>query len=222
MSSRWRPQLVVPHPPDNHGEHELKRCLQYFQHFGIFTARKRSLGQGNMFTGVCLSTGGVPGRGDACSRGGACSWGVSALGVPAPGGGLLWGDACSRRACSGGVPAPGEVPALVGGVLRGGAWWKPPPRWPLLRAVRIPLECILAIKRNCNVFFQLRLEPFLWIRKIPFSRAYMRMVSEDRRLREYRWFKLKLIARVFLAPQIEIEIPASDWDKEYSRYVNWR
>ena len=24
----------------------------------IFTARKRSLGQGNMFTGVCLSTGG--------------------------------------------------------------------------------------------------------------------------------------------------------------------
>ena len=25
----------------------------------VFTARKRSLGQGNMFTGVCLSTGGV-------------------------------------------------------------------------------------------------------------------------------------------------------------------
>ena len=37
----------------------------------IITARKRSLGQGNMFTGVCLSTGGVPGpRGEgAWSRG---------------------------------------------------------------------------------------------------------------------------------------------------------
>ena len=29
-----------------------------FHHIRIFTARKRSLGQGNMFTGVCLSTGG--------------------------------------------------------------------------------------------------------------------------------------------------------------------
>ena len=42
----------------------------------VFTARKRSLGQGNMFTGVCLSTGGVPGSegvwsgGVAWSRGG--------------------------------------------------------------------------------------------------------------------------------------------------------
>ena len=31
--------------------------------FLIFTTRKRSLGQGNMFTGVCLSTGGVSGPG---------------------------------------------------------------------------------------------------------------------------------------------------------------
>ena len=37
----------------------------------FITARKRSLGQGNMFTGVCLSTGGVPGPGGAWSRGGA-------------------------------------------------------------------------------------------------------------------------------------------------------
>ena len=29
----------------------------------FITARKRSLGQGNMFTDVCLSTGGVPGPG---------------------------------------------------------------------------------------------------------------------------------------------------------------
>ena len=40
----------------------------------IFTARKRSLGQGNMFTGVCLSTGGclvwgVSGQGSAWPRG---------------------------------------------------------------------------------------------------------------------------------------------------------
>ena len=31
--------------------------------FCIITARKRSLGQGNMFTGVCLDTGGVWSRG---------------------------------------------------------------------------------------------------------------------------------------------------------------
>ena len=52
----------------------------------IFTARIRSLGQGYMFTGVCLSTGGC-----------ACSGGVSAPVVPVPGecllpgGCLLWG-----------------------------------------------------------------------------------------------------------------------------------
>ena len=61
-------------------------------HLWVFTARKRSLGQGIVFTGLCLSTGG----------GGAWSCGVE--GVPAPG----------RGACSGGVPAPGGgwVPAL--------------------------------------------------------------------------------------------------------------
>ena len=38
----------------------------------IITARKRSLGQGNMFTGVCLSTGGgVPGPGGCLVPGGA-------------------------------------------------------------------------------------------------------------------------------------------------------
>ena len=37
----------------------------------IITARKRSLGQGNMFTGVCLSTGGVPGPGGCLVLGGA-------------------------------------------------------------------------------------------------------------------------------------------------------
>ena len=82
----------------------------------IITARKRSLGQGNMFTGVCLSTGGclVPG------------------GVPDPGGCLL------RE----GVPGQGGGCLVQGGAGRGGAWWRPPGRLQL-RAIRILLECIL-------------------------------------------------------------------------------
>ena len=51
----------------------------------VFTARKRSLGQGNMFTGVCLSTGGLvhcPGWG-CMVPGGAWSRGVC---VHGPGG----------------------------------------------------------------------------------------------------------------------------------------
>ena len=58
----------------------------------LITARKRSLGQGNMLTGVCLSTGGVvagPGecmvRGGVCCQGGACS-----RGGMVPGGGAWW------------------------------------------------------------------------------------------------------------------------------------
>ena len=39
-------------------EHLKKIDLSWFLLQRIFTARKRSLGQGNMFTGVCLSTGG--------------------------------------------------------------------------------------------------------------------------------------------------------------------
>ena len=71
----------------------------------IFTARKRSLGQGNMFTGMCLSTGQVPGQRGACSRG-----------CLLPGGGLVWVDACSG----------GGVPGLGGACSQGGAWWRPP------------------------------------------------------------------------------------------------
>ena len=66
------------------------------------TARKRSLRQGNMFTGVCLSRWGVPGP-----RGGAWSWwGACFAGVWSPG---VW---------SRGVPAQGWV--LVQGVVPGG------------------------------------------------------------------------------------------------------
>ena len=35
--------------------------------YNFITVRKRSLGQGNMLTGVCLSTGGVHGQGVAWS-----------------------------------------------------------------------------------------------------------------------------------------------------------
>ena len=69
-------------------------------HRRLITARKRSLGQGNMFTGVCLSTGG----------------GVSApRGVHGPGGCVCYqGDVCSRGVCSRGCMVPG------GCLLRGG------------------------------------------------------------------------------------------------------
>ena len=46
--------------------HFIRSCvysnLKLFdlQQFSIFTTRKRSLGQGNKFTGICLSRGGVP------------------------------------------------------------------------------------------------------------------------------------------------------------------
>ena len=67
----------------------------------VITARKRSLGQGNIFTPVCHSVHrGVPGpEGCVPDLGGACSRG-SALG-----GCLLWGGAWSGGgggACSGG------------------------------------------------------------------------------------------------------------------------
>ena len=57
--------------------------------------------EGYVFTGVCLSTGGV-------------------------------------------LPPGGVLPRGRGGASSGGgAWWRHPPRRLLLRAVRIPLECIL-------------------------------------------------------------------------------
>ena len=80
----------------------LRATIQTFRY--IITARKRSLGQGNMFTDVCLSTGGclVPGGllpGGCLVKGGVCSGG----GVP----GL------------GGVPGPGGVGSGPRGVLDG-------------------------------------------------------------------------------------------------------
>ena len=122
----------------------------------IITARKRSLGQGNIFTpvchsvhrggkmpgprgvpGGCLLPGGLlPGGRGACSGDGGevpASRGWVCL-LP---GGLLLGVASSR-----GVPAPaGSAPGVV--PAPGGLPAEDPPGWLLLRAVRILLECIL-------------------------------------------------------------------------------
>ena len=73
----------------------------------IITARKRSLGQGSMFTVVCLSTGGVPGLG----------------GMPGPGGMPGLGGACSGGGCLVETPRVLRVVRM----LLGGAWWKRPP-----------------------------------------------------------------------------------------------
>ena len=75
----------------------------------VITARKRNLGQGNMFTGVCLST-----EGGAWSGGSGLLWGGGAYsrGVPGPGGGcLVWEGLLPGGACS---QWGGEGVCLVG------------------------------------------------------------------------------------------------------------
>ena len=97
------------------GRKDNFRAFQNFQAVPVlFTARKRSLGQGNMFTGVCLSTGGC-----LLQEGGAWSGGCLLGGVPPPGGASSEG------------PAPGWGCLLPGGCLLwgsglGGAWWRSP------------------------------------------------------------------------------------------------
>ena len=77
---------------------------------GSFTARKRSLGQGNIFAPVCHSV----------HRGGVCSGGCLVWGVSAPGRGDAWsgGVPGAREGCSqGGVPCgdpPGTATAAGG------------------------------------------------------------------------------------------------------------
>ena len=100
-----------------------------FKFHAVFTARKRSLGQGNIFTPVCHS---VHGGGGAWSQG----VGVPGRGVP------------GRGVCSGGVPASGGGGTCSQGcLLPGGAWSRGSARGGggelLLRAVHILLECIL-------------------------------------------------------------------------------
>ena len=70
----------------------------------ITAARKRSLGQGNMFTGVYLSTGGVPAPGEGSGSGvGACS-----------GGCLLWGSA-PKGGCLTGEPPRKQTATVADG-----------------------------------------------------------------------------------------------------------
>ena len=116
----------------------------------LFTARKRSLGQGNIFTPVCHSVhrgGGMCG----CSRGGmhGCSWGGHAWLLL---GGHAWLLRGGMRGCSGGacVVAPGgHAWLLPGGACvvapKGGHAWDTTTHRDTVneRAVSILLECIL-------------------------------------------------------------------------------
>ena len=81
--------------------HILLECI-------LVTTCKRSLGQGNMFTGVCLSTGRLPGP-EGSGPGSCLVLGGLVLGGPGPRGGV-W----SRR-------VPGEDP----------------PRWLLLECILV-------------------------------------------------------------------------------------
>ena len=106
--------------------------FKQFKCHAIFTARKRSLGQGNIFRSVCqeFCRGGIWSRGVSGPR--RCLVGG---GLPGPGGCLVWG-----------VPGPrGEGCLVPGGCLVLGGVETPPGRL-LLRAVRILLEFILVAK----------------------------------------------------------------------------
>ena len=81
--------------------------------FKFITTRKRSLGQGNIFTGVCLSTGGVPAPG-GCLLPGGC--------LVQEGGVWSWrGCLLLEGGCSGGC-------LLLGGCLVWGVPGGDPPR----------------------------------------------------------------------------------------------
>ena len=56
----------------------ITECWVFIINLLIFTTRKQSLGQGNVFTGVCPGTGGVgfPACITAHMTGGVCLWGV--------------------------------------------------------------------------------------------------------------------------------------------------
>ena len=95
------------------------------------------LGQGYIFTGMCDSVHrGVHGPGEGCMVLGECLGGA-------------WSRAAWSRGCTGG--ALSGWGAWSGGcMVPGGLVEKPPPpRRPLLRAVRILLECILVLNLIC-------------------------------------------------------------------------
>ena len=107
--------------------------------------------EGNVFTGVCLSIGGI-----------SVWWGVSLLGFSVWGvsvkGSLSWGSLSRRGLCRGGGVCPGALcPGgfCPGGLCRGGGGFclgSPSGRPPYgnVRVVRILLECILV---TSTIFF---------------------------------------------------------------------
>ena len=120
----------------------------------IFTSRKRSLGQGNIFTPVCHS---VP-------RGDASSWGVLPPRCLLPGGASSWGGVLPPRGCasSRGLLPPG------GCFLLGGAWWSPPPPTATAAGGTHPTgmhSCMIYQLSNMNLFRKLacaNLKSTLW------------------------------------------------------------
>ena len=76
---------------------DLKDC--WFKY--IFTARKRSLGQGNIFRSMCQ---------EFCPRGGGGAW---SWGVSAPGGAWYWGVSGPRGVP--GIDLPSGTATATGG-----------------------------------------------------------------------------------------------------------
>ena len=110
----------------------------------MFTSRKRSLGQGNIFTSVCqeFCSQGEGGAIPACTAGGipAClAAGLQGGAIPAC---IAGGIPACLAAGFWGVPTPGGV-CSWGGLLPRGVSGGGPLGQLLLWAVRILLECIL-------------------------------------------------------------------------------
>ena len=103
----------------------------------IFTARKRSLGQGNIFTPVCHSVQG--GRGGVRGRVRTC---LHAQGACMAGGRAWWWVCMAEGACVAGEGA------WQGGICGGGRAWQILRYSVNERPVRILLECILVFFEN--------------------------------------------------------------------------
>ena len=101
-----------------------------FQHptgTSVSTARKRSLGQGNVFTGVCLSTGGLcPSMHHRSLDQGVCPGGSLSMGL-CPVGSLPWGGLCPGGLCLGVSVQGGLCPGRVS--VRETPWTETHPVW---------------------------------------------------------------------------------------------
>ena len=106
----------------------MLKCIKVI---GVITARKRSLGQGNMFTPLCHSV----------RRGGAWSRGVWSGGSVWSRGDLVWSHW--------GVPGPGGAPGLGGSGL-GGCLVESPRTATAAGGTRHPTGM-----HSCCCFFQL-------------------------------------------------------------------